>query len=265
MPVSSTTEMKKIRPPSNDNGAEFGTMPPPSRSHPLGPSIAVCLCSLLWMAPVSAEKPKGDDGVVQTLRKAQGMLRQLSQDKIELEARNALLEKQLAEQSATIKALEGKAAKLEPLEGELKKISTARQSLEQQLGGQTSRLHALAEQQKKVLAELQRYRKDNQLLVEAVKERTRWIEDCTVKNRSLVRANEEILEKLGDSSLLDKLVESEPFTGIAAVEKENAVQDFHYKIEDLQVTPWKEETPTGMTGGGSVESPAQEEDDEEGE
>jgi chromosome segregation ATPase len=217
------------------------------------------------MAPVSAEKPKGDDGVVQTLRKAQGMLRQLSQDKIELEARNALLEKQLAEQSATIKALEGKAAKLEPLEGELKKISTARQALEQQLGGQNSRLHALAEQQKKVLAELQRYRKDNQLLVEAVKERTRWIEDCTVKNRSLVRANEEILEKLGDSSLLDKLVESEPFTGIAAVEKENAVQDFHYKIEDLQVTPWKEEPPTGMTGGGSVESPAQEEDDEEGE
>ncbi|AAU91786.1 hypothetical protein MCA2234 [Methylococcus capsulatus str. Bath] len=240
-------------------------MPPPSPSHPLGPSIAVCLCSLLWMAPVSAEKPKGDDGVVQTLRKAQGMLRQLSQDKIELEARNALLEKQLAEQSATIKALEGKAAKLEPLEGELKKISTARQALEQQLGGQNSRLHALAEQQKKVLAELQRYRKDNQLLVEAVKERTRWIEDCTVKNRSLVRANEEILEKLGDSSLLDKLVESEPFTGIAAVEKENAVQDFHYKIEDLQVTPWKEEPPTGMTGGGSVESPAQEEDDEEGE
>lgn len=225
----------------------------------------MCLCSLLWMAPVSAEKPKGDDGVVQTLRKAQGMLRQLSQDKIELEARNALLEKQLAEQSATIKALEGKAAKLEPLEGELKKISTARQALEQQLGGQNSRLHALAEQQKKVLAELQRYRKDNQLLVEAVKERTRWIEDCTVKNRSLVRANEEILEKLGDSSLLDKLVESEPFTGIAAVEKENAVQDFHYKIEDLQVTPWKEEPPTGMTGGGSVESPAQEEDDEEGE
>ncbi|EAA20337.1 hypothetical protein [Plasmodium yoelii yoelii] len=49
------------------------------------------------------------------------------------------------------------------------------------------------------------------------------------------------------------------------LEKENAVQDFHYKIEDLQVTPWKEEPPTGMTGGGSVESPAQEEDDEEGE
>lgn len=237
----------------------------PSR---LGPAIALGLCSLVWSGSVFAEKPKGDDGVVQTLRKAQGMLRQLSQDKIELEAKNAALEKQLADQTAALKVLEAKAAKLEPLQGELKQITAARQSLEQQLGGQTSRLHALSDQQKKTLAELQRYRRDNQLLVDAVKERTRWIESCTAKNRDLVRANEEILEKFGNTGLLDKLVESEPFTGIAAVDKENAVQEFRYKIEDLEVTPWKDASPqvsAAPAAGVSDVSPVREEEDEDGE
>lgn len=266
MPVSSADAMKKVTPSAKDieNGTRDMTPQPlPSR---LAPAIALGLCSLVWSGSVFAEKPKGDDGVVQTLRKAQGMLRQLSQEKIELEAKNAALEKQLAEQSAALKALEAKAAKLEPLEGELKQITAARQSLEQQLGGQTSRLHALAEQQKKALAELQRYRRDNQLLVDAVKERTRWIESCTAKNRDLVRANEEMLEKFGNSSLLDKLVESEPFTGIAAVDKENAVQEFRYKIEDLEVTPWKDvPAAAAPASGGSETSAAPEEEDEDGE
>ncbi|MDF9393361.1 MULTISPECIES: hypothetical protein [Methylococcus] len=255
--------MKKVTSLAKDSGNGVKATPWLPLSLPMRPAIALCLCSLIWSASVFAEKPKGDDGIVQTLRKAQGMLRQLSQEKIELEAKNAALEKQLAEQAAAIKALEAKAAKLEPLEGELKQITAARQSLEQQLGGQTSRLHALAEQHKKVLAELQRYRKDNQLLVDAVKERTRWIESCTAKNRDLVRANEEMLEKFGNSNLWDKLVESEPFTGIAVVDKENAVQEFRYKIEDLQVTPWKDEPATVPMSGTSQMPPAPEEDDEE--
>ncbi|QJD31399.1 hypothetical protein GNH96_09995 [Methylococcus geothermalis] len=241
-------------------------LPLPSR---LAPAVALGLCSLVWSASVFAEKPKGDEGVVQTLRKAQGMLRQLSQEKIELEARNVALEKQLADQAAALKALEARAAKLEPLQGELKQITAARQSLEQQLGGQTSRLRAVSELHKKALAELERYRRDNQLLVDAVKERTRWIESCAAKNRDLVRVNQEVLKKFGNSSLLDKLAESEPFTGIAAVDKENAVQEFRYKIEDLEVTPWKEAPPQDSAAparGVSDAPPAkEEEEDEDGE
>lgn len=265
MPVSSADAMKKVTPSTKDieNRSRNVSLPPlPSR---LGPALALGLCSLVWSGSVFAEKPKGDEGVVQTLRKAQGMLRQLSQEKIELETKNAALEKQLADQAAALKGLEAKAAKLEPLQGELKQITAARQNLEQQLGGQTSRLHALSDQQKKALAELQRYRRDNQLLVDAVKERTRWIESCTAKNRDLVRANQEVLEKFGNSSLLDKLAESEPFTGIAAVDKENAVQEFRYKIEDLEVTPWKDASPqvsTAPAPGVSDASPAKEEDED---
>jgi chromosome segregation ATPase len=229
-------------------------------------AVALGLCVLAWSGPVFAQRPKGDDGVVQTLRKAQGMLRQLSQEKAELEAKNAALEKQLAEQSAAIKALEAEAAKVEPMQGELKQLTAARQSLEQRLEGQTSRLHALSEQQKKALAELQRYRRDNQLLVDAVKERTRWIESCSAKNRDLVRTNEEILQKFGSRGFWDRLVEAEPFTGIAAVAKENAMQEFRFKIEDLEVTPWKETSPVAgaaPASGVPDASPAREEDEED--
>jgi hypothetical protein len=268
--------MKEQTPSAKDieNGAGYLTALPLSRAESLppfrlAPAVALGLCSLVWGGQVFAEKPKSDEAIVQTLRKAQGMLRQLSQEKIELETKNAALQKQLAEQSAALKALDAKAAKLEPMEGELKQLMAARQSLEQQLGGQTSRLHAVSEQQKKTQAELHRYQRDNQLLVDAVKERTRWIESCTAKNRDLVRANEEMLEKFGSSGFWDKLAESEPFTGIAAVAKENAVQEFRFKIEDLEVTPWKEAPPPAgaapARGAPAAPSAKEEDDDEESE
>lgn len=141
-----------------------------------------------------AQAPKSDAAIVQTLRKAQGMLRQLSQEKADLEAKNAALDER-------VKALEARVRQLEPLEGQVKQqklnleaLQGSNAALQQRISGDAERLRALGERQRQLGAELEKYRRDNRLLVDAVKERGRWIEQCAGKNRSLLEVNRELLK-----------------------------------------------------------------------
>jgi hypothetical protein len=147
-----------------------------------------------------------------------------------------------------VKDLEAKISQLEPLKGQLQQAKTSlatqqqtNDSLRRQIGDQTSRLEAMSAAQHRTTDDLGRQRQDNRLLVDAVKERTRWIQECTGKNAGLVKTTKEIVENLGNRSFWDQFGDAEPFTGIASVTKENAMQEFKFKLEDLQVTPWREE------------------------
>lgn len=224
---------------------------------------------LAWPGTVLAEPPKGggDAQVLQTLRKAQGMLRELGQQKADLEAKNAELEGKL-------KALEAKASQVEPLQSQLQQMKASldavqgsKAALEQQITGQTARLQTAADQQQKTSGQLAKVQRDNLLLVNAVKERAQWIVGCADKNKSLVRANREIIAKLGgNKSLWDSFKEAEPLTGLGAIEKENAAQDFHYKLDDLEITPWQEPPPNAQnqTGGQVSEKSPDSDEDEPG-
>ncbi|MGZ8219977.1 hypothetical protein [Methylomagnum sp.] len=221
---------------------------------------------LVWPGATLAEPAKGggDAAVLQTLRKAQGMLRQLGQEKADLEAKNAELADKL-------KALEAKAGQVEPLQSQLQQMKASldavqgnKAALEQQLSGQTTRLQTAADQQRKTSGQLTKVQRDNLLLVNAVKERTDWIGQCADKNKSLVRANREIVAKLGgNKSLWDSFKEAEPLTGLGAVAKETAAQDFQYKLDDLEVTPWNEPPPDARNQVGSQGPGKSSEDDED--
>ncbi len=181
--------------------------------------------------------------MLQTLRKAQGMLRQLSQEKADLEAKTAALE----EQVKALEPLRARIKQLEPLENEVKQHKASIESmqagnaaLQERLSGDSERLRAAAENQKKTLGALESYRRDNTLLVNAVLERTHWIEECSGKNQALLRANREWIDRQGKKSLWDDIEAAEPLTGIGAVAEENAAEEFRYKLGDLEVTPWRE-------------------------
>lgn len=233
---------------------------------PIIAAAVCCACALAAGHTASAEPAKGggDAAVVQTLRKAQGMLRQLSQEKADLEAKNAELEGQIK----ALKALEPKAAQVEPLQNQLAQAKASLEalhgsnaSLQQQIGTQNSRLQTAAEQQQKTAGSLARTQRDNQLLVNAVKERTHWIEECTGKNQALVRANREMVEKFGSRDFWDNFKETEPLTGLGSVAKENLAQEFHYKLDDLEVTPWKEPSAGDPRPPGKADSEAQDGED----
>lgn len=225
---------------------------------PLWLAVAAALFS---SATLGAEK-KGDSDIVQTLNKAQGMLRQLSQEKAELEAKTAEMEKELADAKKNLeeqgKQLATKLKELQVVQADVKHkadivtvleknngilknnneiLKANIEKLKQQYGEQ---VQTLQEQSRRVAADLTANQQDNALLVHAVKERSEWIEKCTQQNGQLIKINKDILDHFRDKSFWDSLQDAEPLTGIASVAKENKIEDYRYQLNDLRVTPWKD-------------------------
>jgi septal ring factor EnvC (AmiA/AmiB activator) len=226
------------------------------------PVFLSLLAVIIASDALGAEKKGGSD-IVQTLNKAQGMLRQLSQEKAELEAKTASLEKELADTKKTLedrgKQLETRAKELQVMQVEVKHkadtlaaleknngilknnneiLKTHLEKLKQQYGEQNQ---ALQEQSRRLSAELTASQQDNALLVRAVKERAEWIDKCTKRNGQLIKTNKDILDHVRDKSFWESLQEAEPLTGIASVAKENKLEEYRYKLNDLRVTPWNDQ------------------------
>jgi hypothetical protein len=73
-----------------------------------------------------------------------------------------------------------------------------------------------------------------------VKEREQWITQCGQKNRGLVAAATELSGKYQENrSIWQSLSEAEPFTGIGNMDKQNTVENYQFKLEDLKVTPFE--------------------------
>lgn len=216
--------------------------------------LAVLLgCALAWGPVAQAEAPKGgpDAATLQSLRKAQGTIRQLTQEKTDLETQAQALQDKIksleAASAASLASAQARIKQLEPLENEVKlskasleELRNGNTALQQRISEDTGRLQSLAGTQKKTAGELEKFKRDNELLVNAVLERTRWIETCTGKNQALIQANRELLEKYSSKGVWDTIKSAEPFTGINAVAEENKAQEFSFKLGDLQVTPWQE-------------------------
>jgi chromosome segregation ATPase len=165
------------------------------------------------------------------------MLRQLSQEKADLEAKLAAAEKELAEKK---KLSEDKSKEAEGLQNALKQkepVLTALQSNNDVLKTNNDRYRGKLGT---VIQQLRDSKKDNILLVNAVKERTQWIEQCTQKNKEFVTIYGKVLEEYQEPDFLENLKTLEPLTGITKVAKENQAQDYRYKLSDLKITPWVE-------------------------
>jgi chromosome segregation ATPase len=186
-----------------------------------------------------AAEPKGDPAAQQALRKAQGMLRDLTQQKTQLETENATLKEQLTKLEADVK-------RLEPLQGEVERgkvsiesLKSSAGALESRLGQEQEKFSQFAARHKEMVAQAKKIQGDNQLLVAAVKEREQWIGQCGERNRAMLNANQELVGKYKDKGFFDKVAELEPLTGIGRVEAENVEQNYRFKLQDLQMTPFE--------------------------
>jgi hypothetical protein len=72
--------------------------------------------------------------------------------------------------------------------------------------------------------------------VSAVKEREKWIFQCSEKNQKVIAAADELAKKYDSKSIWQQLSESEPFTGISNVEVQNTIQNYQFSLEALKVT-----------------------------
>jgi chromosome segregation ATPase len=218
----------------------------------------------MWNKHAGAE-PKGQDAAVQqVLRKAQGVVRQLTEEKAALETekvtllgqktaletQNSALE---AEKTALLKEktnLESRLKKteetlkpLQPLPAKLKRCEAGVESLQTELMETRSRERA-------AIQAGQAIESDNRLLLDAVKEREVWINACGRRNQDLLNAGREAIARYSEKGFWDKAIDAEPLTGIGKVRTEDAAQAYRYKIEHLKVAPFQAEVklPESVSG-----------------
>jgi chromosome segregation ATPase len=211
---------------------------------------AIYAAGICWALTANAEAPKQDAAIQQVLRKAQGTLRQLAQEKAQLEADNAALQKDKTAMKEQVTKLQALVKQLEPLQGELEKqkaaaeaAKTANAQLETQLNTGREREQGLHGKLQEIVAQAKKIQGDNLLLVEAVKEREQWMEQCQQKNAAMLDTNQELVKQYQNKGFWEKLSSVEPLTGIGKVKQENAAQEYRFKLQDLQATPFQSKLP----------------------
>lgn len=217
------------------------------------------LCLLLLLAGIetSGAEPKAAAPGGDAIKKAQGLIRQLSQEKQALEAEKAAWLNEKAGLEAKLKSLEAAVAQLAPLQGEVARykngLEAVKTSLESQLSQQRQREQALVQKHNDVVAKARAIRDDNQLLVQAVQEREQWIGQCGQLNQQLRELNQKVVEQYEQKGLWQQLAELEPLTGIAKVDSQNRAEAYRYQLQQLKVTPF--ETGAALPAGQAAAEP----------
>ncbi|QSA98267.1 hypothetical protein [Methylococcus sp. EFPC2] len=212
---------------------------------------------------VCAEPKSQDAAAVQALKKTQGVLRQIVQEKAALEAENTALASDKAGLENRVKGLEEALRKLQALPGEVERLTSTQGRLEAQISQGRERERSLTAKYRDVVGKAKAMRSDNQLLIQVVKEREQWMELCGERNRTLRHVVGEVVDKYQEKGLWDELAELEPFTGIGKVSTENAVEEYRYKLESLKITPFQDSRPARETTAQSPPAVEGEEDEEQ--
>ena len=204
-------------------------------------SELIFLVFLFVSQVVSGAVPKQPSGDSHALKKAQGMVRQLGEEKAALETEKNGLQEQ-------VKKLEEQLEQLALLQTGLKQCQVDAVGLRNDNRLMTSRLveyqrkyENLQQKAQEIVGKARQIEGDNQLLVSAVKEREKWISQCQTKNKGLISANHELVKVYKDKSFWEQAAELEPFTGIAKVKTQDTVESYQYKLDDLKITEFADD------------------------
>lgn len=221
---------------------------------------SLCLLAALliaWSMTGNAQAVKQSSAADQALKKAQGMLRQLTEEKTALATENKSLQEQLAQLQATVSQLQPLQAEVERYKAGLQTWQDAHQSAQAQLGQAREAEQQLKDKMQTLIGQAQAIQQDNQLLVNAVKERETWIKQCTDKNQQLIATNREMLDQFKTKGFWEQVVANEPFTGIGHVQEEVKAETYQFKLEDLAVTDFQETEQTQTNSNSAQTSNSQ--------
>ena len=195
----------------------------------------LCQCfalfGLLLFAAESFAEPKAQDAAVQqVLRKAQGVVRQLTEDnkamgqQLEgLKSENDQLKSDKQRLEAEIQKLQGSVKDLQGLSSEV-----------QQLKGTVQTLQGVKETLRTERTQSKQVQSKNHWLLAAVEERERLLESCRNQNREVIRLAHDAVDQVRSKDFLDELADIEPLTGLGRIERENQAAEYQYKIDRQQ-------------------------------
>jgi Skp family chaperone for outer membrane proteins len=195
--------------------------------------IAFTLLSCPRVTPAATPRDAGD----QALRKAQYLLKKLTDEKAELERENTRLAGELKKAQ---EELAGTRKTLSASEAHNTQQRQHNEALVERVRADSERLGTLQATYRKEIGDA---RADIRLLINAVREREAWISDCQSKNEAMFKTNSELVKVYEHKGIWDALTQHEPVSGIASVKMENLVQDYRFRLEDLRTVKFAPSVP----------------------
>lgn len=201
----------------------------------MGRLLPLLVLTVVWLSPSqAAAQERRAGGGDQALKRAQYMLRLVSQEKTELETRLAKLEGEMKDLERELEKLE---VRNEGLEARLAQAGEANDRLVERIRSDADKYRDLLGRYRETVNTLKQANADNQHLVKAVHEREGWIARCEERNQGLYAANRDLMGRYREAGF----AVTEGILGLKRVEIENEVQDYRFRIEDLRVTPFSPE------------------------
>lgn len=187
--------------------------------------MALVLAAQSTAAGAQAARSSGGD---QALKRAQYMLRLLNDEKRELEGEIARIEddkKALQQEVDKLTARNGE------LESRLEQSGEANERLVERIHSDAAKYRELLGRYREAVKSLEQANADNRFMVRAVEEREAWIAKCRKRNEGLFAANRDLLARYKAKGFAT----TEWILGLERVKLENEVQEYRFRIEDLQV------------------------------
>lgn len=167
-----------------------------------------------------------DENLKKGLAKAQYMLRQTISEK-------TALQKQLADLKAE---LESKDKALKLANKDLKQAHSRIDKLKGNIGVWQEEYDVLKQRLSQTRSQLGEALAYGNVQDERFSIQSENFELCRANNKKLASINQELVAAYQDKTAMDALQQRDPFFGLKAVEVENLVQDYQYRIEDLNIS-----------------------------
>lgn len=188
------------------------------------PVLRSAIAITLFLA-INAFAENNDAAAKNALAKAQYMMRQVSNEKAELEKQIAKQKEQidaLTKENEKIKVdLKNKMNAVNPLDEVVKSLKDNGQKNQSKLENELSKNDKLTAKNEELELKLSSQSKNFDI--------------CYGNNKKLYEINKEILGQYENKGFWDALKQKEPFTAIERVKVENLVQDYQYNIDSLKV------------------------------
>jgi len=181
---------------------------------------------------VFAQQP----GPEQALARAQGLLRQVSAQKQELEIANARMITEIAELETRLKGCENK-LKASQLDLASQERATARgtaklERVEERVGRLTDRLRETLGQLRESNGTLRQTEVEKNELEFNLSETQSGLDDSERKNLRLYGIIEELIEAYRKKGIFAALLQKDPLTGLKDVQIQNLLQEYRIKSQD---------------------------------
>jgi chromosome segregation ATPase len=210
-----------------------------------------CCCLTAWLVipgvPSALAQQAADPAAVQqALNRAQGLLRQLAEQRSQLEADNAAAQARLARLE---RDLARERRRGEELATDLELAARDKAALDRRFDGTSRRLEQVEARLVEVVAKYKALAGEHRTLQGAHDELTdrqaqteAALADARQRNRELYTINHEILDRYMDKGTWTDFLQREPLLGLKQVEAENFEQEMRLRSDDHRLDP-TEDTP----------------------